>query len=162
MADGDLQDGDTLVAAVSDFLDLWGDGALEISSGHGHDDEAAAKRSAAAVGSVLSRMGILSGHRPSSAHDPKRRDRLGKGQVIQCEPMPAVDAEGWSEWIRPLPGYLMQCCDCGLIHEMQFSARKVTEWIPPDRHVSDEIADPDVIVMMRARRHDGTDKADAE
>lgn len=27
--------------------------------------------------------------------------------------------DGWSEWIHPLPGYLMQCCDCKLIHEMQ-------------------------------------------
>ncbi|KKW92671.1 hypothetical protein [Sphingobium chungbukense] len=39
--------------------------------------------------------------------------------TIQCEPM-HPDEEGWSEWIHPLPGYLMQCCDCGLIHEMQF------------------------------------------
>lgn len=37
----------------------------------------------------------------------------------QCEPM-HPDEEGWSEWIHPLPGYLMQCCDCNLIHEMEF------------------------------------------
>jgi len=36
----------------------------------------------------------------------------------QCEPVDVMD-DGWSEWIHPLPGYLMQCCDCGLIHEMQ-------------------------------------------
>lgn len=72
--------------------------------------------------------------------------------MIQCEPMPAVDEDGWSEWIRPLPGYLMQCCDCGLIHEMEFSIRRVVEWLPDRRHVSEEIEDVDVIVMMRARR----------
>lgn len=31
------------------------------------------------------------------------------------------------EWIEPLPGYRMACCDCGLVHRMQFrvSKRKV-------------------------------------
>lgn len=37
----------------------------------------------------------------------------------ECEPMIA-GKDGWSEWIHPLPGYLMQCCDCGLVHEAQF------------------------------------------
>jgi hypothetical protein len=28
---------------------------------------------------------------------------------------------GWSEWVAPVPkGYLMKCCGCGLIHEMEF------------------------------------------
>lgn len=39
---------------------------------------------------------------------------------MKCEPM-HPDEDGWSEWIHPLPGYLMQCCDCGLIHEMEFA-----------------------------------------
>ena len=30
------------------------------------------------------------------------------------------DAEGWSDWIHPLSGYRMACCDCGLVHDMQF------------------------------------------
>lgn len=30
---------------------------------------------------------------------------------------------GWTDWIYPISkGYLMKCCDCGLVHEMQFSA----------------------------------------
>lgn len=33
----------------------------------------------------------------------------------------AVMDDGWSEWIRPLPGFLHQCCDCGLVHEMEFT-----------------------------------------
>jgi hypothetical protein len=36
----------------------------------------------------------------------------------KCQPVAVMD-DGWSEWIHPLPGYLMQCCDCGLIHEME-------------------------------------------
>lgn len=27
---------------------------------------------------------------------------------------------GWSEWVYPTARYWMQCCDCGLVHEMQF------------------------------------------
>lgn len=36
----------------------------------------------------------------------------------------AVMDDGWSEWIHPLPGYLMKCCDCGLVHEMQVAIGK--------------------------------------
>lgn len=35
-------------------------------------------------------------------------------------PLEHGDAEGWSDWIHPLPGYRMACCDCGLVHDMQF------------------------------------------
>jgi hypothetical protein len=33
---------------------------------------------------------------------------------------------GWCDWICPTPtpkrNYLMKCCDCGLVHEVQFKA----------------------------------------
>lgn len=31
---------------------------------------------------------------------------------------------GWCDWIMPTTkkNYLMKCCDCGLVHEMQFKA----------------------------------------
>jgi len=33
----------------------------------------------------------------------------------------AVTAKGWTRWVQPRPSrYLMKCCDCGLVHEMQF------------------------------------------
>lgn len=38
---------------------------------------------------------------------------------MQCEPV-AVEEDGWSEWIRPLQDFKFQCCDCGLIHELEF------------------------------------------
>lgn len=31
----------------------------------------------------------------------------------------AVSDDGWSDWIHPLPGYRMACCDCGLVHELE-------------------------------------------
>lgn len=31
---------------------------------------------------------------------------------------------GWTDWVFPThkKNYLMKCCDCGLVHELQFSA----------------------------------------
>jgi hypothetical protein len=32
----------------------------------------------------------------------------------------AVD-NGWSDWIYPvMKGYKMACCDCGLVHDLEF------------------------------------------
>jgi len=32
-----------------------------------------------------------------------------------------MDAEGWSRWVQPVEnGYKMSCCDCGLVHTMDF------------------------------------------
>lgn len=35
---------------------------------------------------------------------------------------PEVETQpgGWTDWIHPLPGYRMACCDCGLVHELEF------------------------------------------
>lgn len=36
--------------------------------------------------------------------------------------MPKMTAkeDGWTEWIHPLGGYRMACCDCGLAHDIEF------------------------------------------
>lgn len=28
--------------------------------------------------------------------------------------------DGWCKWVSVSNGYLMKCCDCGLVHEMDF------------------------------------------
>ncbi len=46
---------------------------------------------------------------------------------IECTQIDPVTEDGWSEWQFPIhKGYLMQCCDCGLVHEVDF---KVVEKI---------------------------------
>ncbi|HHT9147246.1 MAG TPA: hypothetical protein ACFYD4_16460 [Candidatus Wunengus sp. YC61] len=47
-------------------------------------------------------------------------------RVIQsCKPV-KVEPDGWSTWQHPkMRGYKMQCCDCGLIHEVEFKIIKV-------------------------------------
>lgn len=33
--------------------------------------------------------------------------------------------DGWSDWIQPIRrGYKFRCCDCGLVHNMDFRMRK--------------------------------------
>ena len=33
----------------------------------------------------------------------------------------AVTEDGYSEWVQPVTrGYRMQCCDCGLVHTLDF------------------------------------------
>jgi hypothetical protein len=66
----------------------------------------------------------------------------------QCEPM-HPDEEGWSEWIHPLPGYLMQCCDCGLIHETEFAI------VPRHKGNAGPLNDGEgkSVIIFRARRH---------
>ena len=60
-----------------------------------------------------------------------------------------VENEGdWSEWVCPDPEqYFMKCCDCGLVHEMQF---KVVKYSEGDE--CDAVDDPDVRGIFRARR----------
>ena len=60
-----------------------------------------------------------------------------------------VENEGdWSEWVCPDPKqYFMKCCDCGLVHEMQF---KVVKYSVGDE--CDGVDDPDVRGIFRARR----------
>lgn len=32
-----------------------------------------------------------------------------------------ISPDGWTDWIQPITdGYRMSCCDCSLVHEMDF------------------------------------------
>jgi hypothetical protein len=36
-------------------------------------------------------------------------------------------ADGWCDWITPIhDGYRMMCCDCGLVHALQFKIVRQT------------------------------------
>lgn len=60
--------------------------------------------------------------------------------------------DGWCDWIHPLPGYLMKCCGCGLIHEMEFEIgqRREGDKGPLNEGESDETG----VIIFRARRAD--------
>jgi hypothetical protein len=55
--------------------------------------------------------------------------------------------DGWSDWIHPLPGYRLQCCGCGLIHDMQFEIVPSVDNGPYNPGESD-----DGVIIFRASR----------
>ena len=76
---------------------------------------------------------------------------LGVWGTVQCEPQEEVE-NGWCDWVCPKPqGYLMQCCDCELIHEVDF---RVVQYEPRPSEVYEVVDDPDLQAQMRLRRRD--------
>ena len=72
-------------------------------------------------------------------------------EPVECEPQFAND-DGWCDWVCPKPiGYLMQCCDCGLIHEMEL---RVAKYQPRPCEVFEVVSDPDLEVQFRMKRRD--------
>jgi hypothetical protein len=57
----------------------------------------------------------------------------------------------WSEWVCPDPkGYLMKCCDCGLVHEAQFGVVRYKS--ETERDDCDMVNDPNLQPVFRMRR----------
>ena len=89
----------------------------------------------------------------SQSSDEKRVEKgLGAaastlGPTFDCEPMIA-GSDGWSEWIHPVPGYRMQCCDCGLVHDAEFQIVKREDDAPQNSGETDE-----GVIVFRMRRH---------
>lgn len=81
------------------------------------------------------------------------KPNLGREKAgFQCEPKPAVTDDGFCEWVCPKPiGYLMQCCDCGLIHEVETRVAKYEPRPSEEFTVSD---DPDLQAQLRMKRRD--------
>ena len=78
--------------------------------------------------------------------------RVGEvGVWGECEPQEEVE-NGWCDWVCPKPrGYLMQCCDCELIHEVDF---RVVRYESEDSEVYEVVVDPNLQAQMRLRRRD--------
>lgn len=61
--------------------------------------------------------------------------------------------DGWSQEVAPkMLGYKMACCDCGLVHDMDFKVVKVTQ-INDDGSWESENVDGDYRVIFKARRN---------
>jgi hypothetical protein len=57
----------------------------------------------------------------------------------------------WSEWVCPDPkGYLMKCCDCGLVHEAEFGVVRYKS--ETEREDCDMVDDPQLQAVFRMRR----------
>lgn len=62
--------------------------------------------------------------------------------------------DGWSDWVHPVPGYRMECCDCGLVHEMEFAVSTANQDARPELMQFNEGEDAETVITFRARRAD--------
>jgi hypothetical protein len=83
--------------------------------------------------------------------DLARVGEVGVWGTVQCEPQEEVE-DGWCDWVCPKPrGYLMQCCDCELIHEVDF---RVVQYEPKPSEMYEVVDDPNLQAQMRLKRRD--------
>ncbi len=62
----------------------------------------------------------------------------------------------YTQWIRPrMSGYLMACCDCGLVHQLQFKAFQVTKRLKNGAYRYVELPRTKYGVTFRLRRANG-------
>lgn len=61
---------------------------------------------------------------------------------------------GWSDWVQPLNGYRMACCDCGLVHEMEFEVLRKGKDLPDGTWKATSLGHERYRVSFRARRHE--------
>ena len=60
---------------------------------------------------------------------------------------------GFSRWVRPvMHKYMMACCDCGLVHEMQFKAIYHVKSYADGAWIGKPLPRSKFCVMFRARR----------
>ncbi len=70
----------------------------------------------------------------------------------QCEPQLPMYEDGFTDWISPKPtGYLMQCCDCNLIHEVNF---RVAKYEPRPSESYEVVIDADMQAQLQMKRRD--------
>jgi hypothetical protein len=66
---------------------------------------------------------------------------------------------GWSDWIKPImKGYRIACCDCGLVHNMEFKVikeKKVIKRYSDGSHSGEfaEVDNPKYQISLRAGRN---------
>ena len=61
--------------------------------------------------------------------------------------------DGYSRWVAPqMGGYYMACCDCGLVHHLQFRVSKVTKRYADGRKAGIYMPNRDYRVHFRAKR----------
>jgi hypothetical protein len=65
------------------------------------------------------------------------------------------EENGWSRWVPPMmKGYRMACCDCGLVHDMEFRVVKVSKTLADGTWEHGEPLDSAKFrVMFRAKRN---------
>ena len=62
--------------------------------------------------------------------------------------------DGWSDLILPnMKGYKMACCDCGLVHELDFQVFEIIGQDERGVFITRDMPDDKAQVGFKARRH---------
>lgn len=62
--------------------------------------------------------------------------------------------DGWSRWVQPvMRGYRLACCDCGLVHDMEFKALRRTGVVAGGTWLARPLDDDRYRIEFRARRN---------
>jgi len=62
--------------------------------------------------------------------------------------------EGWSELVQPIMhGYKLACCDCSLVHDMEFSVLRVMRHLPDGTWEAETMNPEEYRVEFRCRRN---------
>jgi nitrate/TMAO reductase-like tetraheme cytochrome c subunit len=62
--------------------------------------------------------------------------------------------DGWCDWVQPImDGYRMSCCDCGLVHDMQFKVLRKGKDLPNGAWEAKPLDGEKYRVEFRARRN---------
>jgi hypothetical protein len=131
--------------------------ALEVATTPLAKDRRAVLRSQAALRSRLAQPNEFTPDWDAMAVMVEEQQRMAK-RIAELEAQPEQefiehhgDDEGWSEWVCPDPkGYLMKCCDCGLVHEAEFGVVRYKS--ETEREDCDRVDDPNLQAVFRMRR----------
>lgn len=62
--------------------------------------------------------------------------------------------DGWCDWVQPIMiGYRMACCNCGLVHDMQFYVLRKSKDLPGGGWQAKRLDVERYRVEFRARRN---------
>lgn len=69
-------------------------------------------------------------------------------------PLLIPNEDGWSDWYNPrMSGYKMACCDCNLVHVMEFKVMRVVTRNADGSSKGEEMPQDKFSVRMRVRRN---------
>lgn len=76
---------------------------------------------------------------------------------IELSPISANE-DGWTDWQFPTSVYRMQCCNCGLVHRVQFSVDRIIERRSDGSFIAEAVSDPALRVSFRMARESEDDQ----
>lgn len=102
----------------------------------------------------LTTVASCCGHGKSGAVISLDDGREIRVDLTEFEHIPYQNVES-EKWIKPkMNGYKMECCDCGLIHEIDFRVVKIIERHENGENTFELVEDGNLEVELRARRLD--------